>query len=84
MPGPVKPQNSDGTPHFTYFDYDSQLSFVWDGLSPWIEVSLGGYGEPALDRISTQVSELNVDTSFGWLTWFKDTCDAYITIKRNL
>jgi hypothetical protein len=81
VPGPAKPQNTEGTPHFTYVD--AQLSFTWDGISPWIEVRYGD-NDSVFDRITTQVSELGLDTSFGWLTWFKDTCDAYITIKRNL
>lgn len=44
-------QNADGTPHMTYYDAERQLSFVWDGRSTEIEVSVGGYGEPVRDVI---------------------------------
>lgn len=39
-------QGSDGQAHFAYFDKRTQASFVWDGVSDRIEVSIGGYGEP--------------------------------------
>ena len=39
-------QNADGQAHLAYFDVRTQASFVWDGASDVIEVSIGGYGEP--------------------------------------
>lgn len=39
-------QGADLSAHLTYFDPRTQTSFVWDGKSDEIEVSIGGYGEP--------------------------------------
>ena len=46
MSDEAKRQGRDGMPHLTYFDKRTQASFVWDGQSDVIEVSIGGYGEP--------------------------------------
>lgn len=43
----IVPQGQDGTGHFSYYDYDRALSFVWDGdYKQPINVSQGGAGEP--------------------------------------
>lgn len=79
------PQNEDGTPHITYFDFLSQTSFVWDGESTQVEVCHGGYGEPVVDTIDVQqvYPSLFLDTDEGgkpkdWLQWFKVLCDWYL------
>lgn len=48
-------QGADGYPHATYFDQRTQASFVWDGESDEIEVSIGGYGEPVDHYIDAHV-----------------------------
>lgn len=39
-------QGADQHVHLTYFDQATQASFVWDGISEVVEVSIGGYAEP--------------------------------------
>lgn len=45
--------SDDGKAHFTYYDAERCISYVWDGDSMRIEVSHGGYGEPVIARIPT-------------------------------
>jgi LPS sulfotransferase NodH len=78
----MSPQNEDGTAHFTYFDKETQLSFVWDGKSDRVEVSHGGYGEPVMDEIRIDHGyHLMRDTAYGWTDWFATLCIAYIKMK---
>lgn len=78
---PAVPQNADGTPHFTYYDYFTSLSFVWDGKADHIEVCHGGYGEAAIDGISiTDLSVEDTDSPESWLDWFRKVCDAYVEV----
>lgn len=69
-------QNENNKPHFTYYDDNRDLSFVWDGENPFIEVCPNGYGEPAEYSIwhvhgpNPQVA----DTPLKWLKWFESTC----------
>lgn len=45
----IAPQGLDGTAHFSYFDPERQLHFVWDGYyDQHVNVSYGGAGEPVL------------------------------------
>lgn len=77
-------QNDDGTPHFTYFDVETQLSFIWDGHSDYIEVSHGGYGEKVIDDIRiTQTDQTIEATARGWMDWFRSTCIAYVLLYRK-
>jgi hypothetical protein len=77
-------QGNDGVPHVTYFDFPTQLSFVWDGKSEQIEVSHGGYGEPVSDKIQLFPLTLNIpDTPAGWMARFQAACEAYIKIKEQ-
>jgi hypothetical protein len=71
-------------PHFTYYDHTTTLSFVWDGVSEAIEVSLGGYMEPVIDTI--QVSSVVPGTKMGalaWLQYFQAACRVYIIRKEQ-
>lgn len=52
-PDPVLLQSMDGVPHLSYYRNDEQMSFCWDAdPASWIEVSVGGAGEPVYYRIS--------------------------------
>ena len=44
-------QSNDGTAHMTYSDLPSLRSYVWDGYSESIHVSIGGYSEPVAYEI---------------------------------
>lgn len=68
-------QNTDGTPHFTYYIKEDLLSFIWDGKSTYIEVCHGGYGEPVTDTIS--VYPPGRMTPAAALAWFQEICDHY-------
>jgi hypothetical protein len=76
------PQNADGTPHFTFFDQPSQMSFIWDGNSSCIEVSHGGYGEPAIDHIQV-VPRAGIANASAqrWMELFQLVCTNYIRLK---
>lgn len=80
---PAKAQNADGTPHYCYLDPETLYSFAWDGISEHIEVISPNEGE-VIDEIPTRIAILAIDTAVGWQNWFRSTCDAWITIKRNL
>ena len=71
-------QSKDGTAHFTYYDIVNTLSYVWNGESSHIEVSLGGYGKPVTDTIlvSSFGSIAEMD-AIGWLHWFRQICANY-------
>ena len=78
-----QPQNTDGVPHFTYYDQSHLLSFVWDGFSPEVEVSHGGYGEPVTDHIEIPVGTFSTSrTPARWLAWFQVMCQLYIKEKE--
>lgn len=75
-------QNEDGRVHFTYFDKPTQLSFIWDGFSDYIQVCHGGYGEPVVDMIRIpSTTHIAQDTPVGWVAWFRITCNNYIRMK---
>ena len=77
-------QDDDGTPHFTYFDYDTQLSFVWDGKSDHIQVAHGGYGEPVSDTIPLSLPTNDTMTNGkAWLLWFMIHCRLYLERKEE-
>ena len=72
----IRRQGADGTPHMAWFDKRTQASFIWDGRSAHIEVSLGGYGEPVDHYIAAP--------GYGWnhtpleaLTLFEQVVRAY-------
>jgi hypothetical protein len=72
-------QGADGTPHLAYFDKTHQLSFVWDGTQgDWIDVSYGGYGEPAVARIPWN------DQSGCSPAAFQRTCDEFINLIHEI
>jgi hypothetical protein len=70
-------QNEDGTPHMTYYDYRRQASFVWDGKSNEIEVSLGGYAEP-VDHTLRVVDAEFVAFADAILLRFETTCKLHL------
>jgi hypothetical protein len=69
---------SNGAPHLTFIDESSQLSFVWDGKSPVIEVT--GGAEPDTIPIHGRVG-INNATIQRWMDWFELVCRNYIRIK---
>ena len=76
------PQNADGTPHFAYYDLPNLLSFIWDGKSPVIEVSQGGYGEPVFDTIPVNGrAGISNATSIRWMDWFQLVCTNYVRLN---
>jgi hypothetical protein len=80
--GPV--QSRDGQSHFTYFDYATQTSFVWDGKSDHIEVSVGGYGEPVVEHYVPYNVGMDRPIDAGdWLDWFTAVCLAYLIAKHT-
>jgi hypothetical protein len=77
-----QPQNTDGIPHFTYYDKTMLLSFVWDGISIEIDVCEGGYGEPVVDHIPVPPGNISLGRNPGrWLAWFQVQCEIYIKEK---
>ena len=74
-------QDEDGTPHFTYFDYQTQLSFIWDGSQDRIQVAHGGYGEPVIDTITVMMPPISLLPSTDWLSWFQSICDLYVVTR---
>ena len=77
-------QSDDGTPHFAYFDKEHALSFVWDGRSTVVEVSVGGYGEMVSDviRISANAIDSNSRPD-QWLDWFQTLCATYVLLYKE-
>jgi hypothetical protein len=75
-------QGADGTPHFTYFDKESQLSFVWNGVSNRVEVSHGGYGEPVTETFNIPANLVQFqETPVHWLLWFQAACITHIALR---
>ena len=70
-------QSADGQAHLAYFDVRSQASFVWDGDSSAIEVSIGGYGEPISHEIPAPDLSIPVWSAVGVLGMFADVCRAH-------
>lgn len=69
-------QSTDGNPHMSYYIGEHQLSFVWDGAEPFVEVSHGGYGEPVIDSFPINGSGLS--SPLGTVEFFARRCDDYI------
>jgi hypothetical protein len=75
-------QAANGTPHFTYYDELSALSFVWDGQSNQIDVSQGGYQEPVVESFNVPMMVLDEnETAVHWLLWFQAACLTYATLR---
>jgi hypothetical protein len=76
-------QNDDGTPHMAYYDKSTLTSFIWDGKAAYIEVCVGGYGEPVVDTFQPFNLGLTPDkTAKSWLDWFEAQCLGYLILKR--
>jgi hypothetical protein len=74
-------QNADGTAHLAYFDRDTQLSFVWDCFSPFVEVCHGGYAEPVSDLapvVSGSIPLHGADQKIEVLTDFHVAIQTYL------
>lgn len=54
-------QAADGTAHLAYFDVRTQRSYIWNGRAAFVQVSVGGYGEPATEAIPAPVFSGRVD-----------------------
>jgi hypothetical protein len=75
-------RTGDGIPHLTYFDRDSQLSFVWTGnpQDP-IEVEHGGYAEPTVAVITTRARS---DIPLGpELTHYLADIDPEVVVRQS-
>lgn len=70
--------SQDGTPHFTYFIAESQLSFTWDGhFACPVEVEHGGYGEVLIASARIDESDFpERTTAHEWLQWFACLCQS--------
>lgn len=68
-------QGADLTPHLAYYDPRTQASFIWDGVSDHINVSLGGYGEPVDHTIPT-MPWLRAGTLVD-MAAFRSDCEAH-------
>jgi hypothetical protein len=87
MIGAGPTESLDGTVHLTYFDVDTQASFVWSGSAERpIEVSIGGYGEPVMDEIwPVDVPAMDAWTRLSpmeALRVFRAVCDQWLTENR--
>lgn len=71
-------QSEDGTPHMTFYDKDSSTSFVWDGKSPYIQVSHGGYGEPVIDEFEVPDPLHERLLAMSLLGWFELACQGWL------
>jgi len=66
----------DGTPHLTYFDADTQLSFVYDTKhKATVAVSHGGYAEAVIDTFDIYFDIERVEET---LLTFARYCRAYV------
>lgn len=69
----------DGTPHLTFYEATSRLSFVWNGKGR-ILVEEDGYGEPVIDVIPVNEATRNSIEQvpiLSVLDWFERTCRDY-------
>lgn len=76
-------QDENGTPFMEYFDPNAQISFIWDGLSPVIQLCEGASGE----EVSAEFTPFDIDvarggTAAGILGWFQAQCLAYLIMER--
>lgn len=74
-------QGLDGDAHLTYYDKDSDQSFVYDGMSNKISVSKYGYGEPPSDEI--EATALDTTTTDMVIEAFERICSEYIVSHRG-
>lgn len=61
----------EGTPHLTWYDHASKLSFEWDGAAPVITVSNG-----ETIAIEGTVGIRNASIA-RWMKWFELVCHNY-------
>lgn len=74
---PIRAQGNDGDPHLTFFDDETQLSFVWDGTQgDLIDVANGGYGEPVAAHVVWPDMDLNVGIG-SFMASFRTVCELF-------
>lgn len=84
------PQNQDGVVHLAYFNFEHDVSFVWNGVYPYISVCPNGYGEPEADRIPLDLESIDHrNKGWGSLTSLYDlqahmrmVCERYLANKE--
>jgi hypothetical protein len=75
-------QDEDGSPHFSYFDPVSMLSFVWSGRHE-DNIQVENIEGQVVDSISPAAIMPNfMPTAVGWCEYFKSVCDEYIEVRR--
>jgi len=67
----------EGTPHLTWYDHATKLSFEWDGNAPEIKVSNGD-----TIKIEGTVGVRNASIS-RWMQWFELVCHNYTRLKET-
>jgi hypothetical protein len=65
----------EGTPHLTWYDHASKLSFEWDGKSGEIQVSNGDSF-----KVEGSVGVRNATIS-RWMQWFELVCHNYVRLE---
>ena len=85
---PVR-QDEDDQAFMSYFDFESQTGFAWNGSSNTVEVMEGGLGERVTDTFDMleAASEVGLHNSHSFTVsnhadYFKQVCKAYLK-NRN-
>lgn len=84
-------QGNDGVAHMTYFDYETQWSFVWDGTQGRkIQISEGGYAEEPRADLYCEWPPHIIDEYFSTMSalsalhQFQAVCQEYVSRNKNL
>jgi len=66
------------TGYLTYSDHDREITFRWDGSSPYIEMHSGGLVNPTMEQVALQGVPYDIRTVIGWLRWFESICVSHL------
>jgi hypothetical protein len=64
-----------------YHDNVHEVSFRWDGISDFIEVSGGGFVNPQTESIGVTGTPYDGTSAVGWLRWFESRCVTHIRMR---
>lgn len=80
-------QGNDGVSHLTYYDPETQWSFVWDGTQDGkIQISEGGYAEPVREDLYLSFHAgtiLNITNVIDFMDEFTLICRKFVDKNKE-
>lgn len=68
--------------YLMYHDPEREVSFRWDGTSPNMRVTGGGFAQPVSEALPLQSHPYDDQSPIGWLRWFQSVCESHIRLRE--